>query len=84
MQSRNARLCDFEFDRAAIARTAAENRLPTMEIEFSLRCNFTFKGPCANCDLADGCYGCRGTAFQVTGDYLASDPLCWRNRGDES
>jgi radical SAM protein with 4Fe4S-binding SPASM domain len=39
----------------------------------------TIKGPCRSCDQADGCYGCRGAAFQVTGDYLASDPLCWRN-----
>jgi radical SAM protein with 4Fe4S-binding SPASM domain len=39
----------------------------------------TIKGPCASCDQADGCYGCRGAAYQATGDYLASDPLCWRN-----
>lgn len=39
----------------------------------------TIKGPCAACDKADHCYGCRGAAYQVTGDYLASDPLCWRN-----
>ncbi len=39
----------------------------------------TIKGPCRSCELADGCYGCRGAAFQMTGDYLASDPLCWRN-----
>lgn len=23
----------------------------------------------------------RGAAYQPTGDYLASDPLCWRNIG---
>lgn len=40
----------------------------------------TIKGSCRVCDLADTCYGCRGAAFQVTGDYLASDPLCWRHR----
>lgn len=40
----------------------------------------TIKGPCSACDQADSCYGCRGAAFQVTGDYLASDPLCWRHR----
>jgi radical SAM protein with 4Fe4S-binding SPASM domain len=39
----------------------------------------TIKGPCHACDKADHCYGCRGAAFQMTGDYLASDPLCWRN-----
>jgi radical SAM protein with 4Fe4S-binding SPASM domain len=39
----------------------------------------TIKGACATCDQSDECYGCRGAAFQVTGDYLASDPLCWRH-----
>lgn len=39
----------------------------------------TIKGPCARCSRFGDCYGCRGTAYQLTGDYLASDPLCWRN-----
>ncbi|MGD9331034.1 MAG: radical SAM protein [Desulfobacterales bacterium] len=39
----------------------------------------TIKGPCGDCDRAAECYGCRGAAFQMTGDYLASDPLCWKN-----
>ena len=39
----------------------------------------TIKGPCRTCDKADSCYGCRGAAYQLTGDYLGSDPLCWRN-----
>jgi radical SAM protein with 4Fe4S-binding SPASM domain len=38
------------------------------------------KGPCSVCGQADECYGCRGAAYQLTGDYLASDPLCWRNK----
>jgi radical SAM protein with 4Fe4S-binding SPASM domain len=38
----------------------------------------TIKGPCSRCDKREACYGCRGAAFQLTGDYLASDPLCWR------
>jgi radical SAM protein with 4Fe4S-binding SPASM domain len=37
------------------------------------------KGPCRSCEKVDMCYGCRGAAYQLTGDYLASDPLCWRN-----
>lgn len=37
------------------------------------------KGECRDCDKADECYGCRGAAYQLTGDYLASDPTCWRN-----
>jgi radical SAM protein with 4Fe4S-binding SPASM domain len=39
----------------------------------------TIKGPCRSCDKAEHCYGCRGAAFNLTGDYLASDPLCWLN-----
>jgi radical SAM protein with 4Fe4S-binding SPASM domain len=39
----------------------------------------TIKGPCRTCEKAVECYGCRGAAFQLTGDYLASDPMCWRN-----
>ncbi len=35
------------------------------------------KGKCAKCELKYRCYGCRGHAYQVTGDYLAQDPLCW-------
>ncbi len=37
------------------------------------------KGPCRECKKAETCYGCRGAAYQLTGDYLASDPLCWNN-----
>lgn len=43
------------------------------------------KGPCGTCESREECYGCRGAAYQMTGDYLASDPLCWKNidRRDE-
>ncbi|MFO7870763.1 MAG: radical SAM protein [Kiritimatiellia bacterium] len=40
--------------------------------------NDTIKGPCSQCELKSECYGCRGTAYGMTGDYLASDPTCWR------
>jgi radical SAM protein with 4Fe4S-binding SPASM domain len=43
----------------------------------------TIKEPCASCDRAEGCYGCRGTAYQMTGDYLAADPTCWFNDATE-
>lgn len=39
----------------------------------------TIKGECKECELSAECYGCRGMAYHFTGDYLASDPLCWRN-----
>lgn len=38
------------------------------------------KDECRDCDLACSCYGCRGMAYQATGDYLAADPLCWRKK----
>lgn len=38
----------------------------------------TIKGDCKECELSQECYGCRGMAYHFTGDYLASDPLCWR------
>jgi len=38
----------------------------------------TIKGVCRDCEDAHECYGCRGMAYQATGDYLAADPLCWR------
>lgn len=37
----------------------------------------SLKGPCASCNNNDSCYGCRGSAYNLTGDYLQSDPLCW-------
>jgi len=41
------------------------------------------KGVCRDCTVAPGCYGCRGMAYQATGDYLAEDPLCWHGHGRE-
>jgi radical SAM protein with 4Fe4S-binding SPASM domain len=39
------------------------------------------KGKCADCEHNPPCYGCRGAAYQVSGDYLAEDPLCWLGSG---
>lgn len=37
------------------------------------------KGVCKTCELLSQCYGCRGMAYHITGDFLAPDPLCWKN-----
>lgn len=37
------------------------------------------KGDCKKCEMVSKCYGCRGMAYHLTGDFLASDPLCWKN-----
>jgi radical SAM protein with 4Fe4S-binding SPASM domain len=61
-----------------------ENRLASIikdsEVIEDLR-NYkkSIKGPCGTCEKKDECYGCRGAAYQMTGDYLASDPSCWKN-----
>ncbi len=36
------------------------------------------EGQCKTCAYGSECYGCRGNAYQITGNYLASDPTCWR------
>lgn len=40
------------------------------------------KGECRKCERLDHCYGCRGHAYHVTGDYLSEDPLCWLKNGN--
>jgi predicted hotdog family 3-hydroxylacyl-ACP dehydratase/MoaA/NifB/PqqE/SkfB family radical SAM enzyme len=41
------------------------------------------KEPCRTCCQTTDCYGCRGAAYQLTGDYLAGDQLCWKAKGVE-
>jgi predicted hotdog family 3-hydroxylacyl-ACP dehydratase len=39
------------------------------------------KEPCGTCCKTTDCYGCRGAAYQLTGDYLSGDQLCWKAEG---
>jgi radical SAM protein with 4Fe4S-binding SPASM domain len=39
------------------------------------------KEPCRTCSQTSGCYGCRGAAYQLTGDYLTGDQMCWKVNG---
>lgn len=58
------------------------NILTTSKVRHELRgIQNNIKGACASCDHNNICYGCRGTAYNLTGDYLASDPTCWRAEG---
>jgi radical SAM protein with 4Fe4S-binding SPASM domain len=38
------------------------------------------KPPCQGCEWLPECYGCRGAAFNFTGDLFAGDPVCWLAR----
>ncbi len=37
------------------------------------------KGACGTCEHKSKCYGCRGLAYYLSGDFTAADPLCWNN-----
>lgn len=37
----------------------------------------TIDPSCRSCPYHGDCYGCRGNAYQSTGDPLAADPACW-------
>jgi radical SAM protein with 4Fe4S-binding SPASM domain len=39
------------------------------------------KEPCRTCSKTTDCYGCRGAAYQLTGDYLTGDQMCWKAEG---
>jgi radical SAM protein with 4Fe4S-binding SPASM domain len=39
---------------------------------------------CRACQFAGDCYGCRGNAYQETGNYLAPDPACWIKQTKEA
>jgi len=54
------------------------------EILFDLKDGTSrIKGPCRICENAQTCYGCRGRAYLATGDYLASDLICIKNKTSE-
>ncbi len=43
----------------------------------TLRDRSKLKDGCGKCRFRDVCAGCRGRAYEVTGDFMASDPGCW-------
>ena len=42
-----------------------------------LRLRSLLEGECGRCSYRDICVGCRGRAYEETGNILASDPGCW-------
>ena len=35
-----------------------------------------YQGKCSQCEFVESCGGCRARAYAMTGNYLASDPIC--------
>ncbi|MFW6256302.1 MAG: SPASM domain-containing protein, partial [Candidatus Sumerlaeota bacterium] len=63
-----------------IRHDSLKNILATSPVISSLRgIRKNIKGVCRSCPEASICYGCRGMAYHLSGDFLAPDPLCWRN-----
>ncbi len=48
-------------------------------ILLKLRNRNLLEGGCSQCIYRDKCSGCRGRAYEETGDMLAMDPSCWFN-----
>jgi radical SAM protein with 4Fe4S-binding SPASM domain len=42
-----------------------------------LRSRLLLQGECGTCSHRENCAGCRGRAYEETGNMLASDPGCW-------
>ena len=35
-----------------------------------------YQGKCGKCEFLESCGGCRARAYEMTGNYLNSDPIC--------
>lgn len=40
----------------------------------------SLKGKCLDCSMKSRCGGCRARAFEVLGDLMEQDPICWFSR----
>ena len=50
----------------------------TSDLLWQIRDEQNLKGKCNSCDLVYQCSGCRAMAYAVTGEFLESDPQCWK------
>jgi radical SAM protein with 4Fe4S-binding SPASM domain len=53
------------------------------QILSKLRNRNLLEGECARCNYKDKCAGCRGRAYEETGNIMATDPGCWVNIGEK-
>lgn len=50
----------------------------TSDVLWNLRNKKSLGKKCYSCELLGNCGGCRAIAYNVTGDYNAGDPQCWK------
>ena len=68
-----------------IREQSLKNILHTSTVIHELRnIRQNIKGQCSQCSHNKLCYGCRGHAYQVTGDHLAEDPICWIDKSNRN
>lgn len=48
------------------------------ELLWQIRDKNNIKGECGTCEFLTECSGCRAITYAITGDYLNSDPQCWK------
>lgn len=68
----------FRLSVGSVRETSIQQIWNKAEVLNNLRSRKNIKGECRNCIYLNKCGGCRGLAYHVTGDYLASDILCPR------
>lgn len=50
----------------------------TSDLLLQIRDKQNLKGKCKSCESIYQCSGCRAMAYAITGDFLESDPQCWK------
>jgi len=61
--------------------TALAQVIASADFQKLRRVHEHLKPPCQGCEWIRDCHGCRGAAFNLTGDLFAGDPVCWIGRG---
>jgi len=54
-----------------------------VEVFRDLRDLTRYKGKCGRCEFIRVCGGCRARAYETTGDYLAEEPFCVYEPGEQ-
>jgi len=49
------------------------------DILWKIRNKKLLKGKCNNCNLLANCGGCRAVTYALAGDFMDSDPQCWKD-----
>jgi len=52
----------------------------TSPLLWEIRNKNNLKGRCKDCEYIPRCGCCRAMAYSMTGDYLAEDPQCWKQK----